>query len=103
IIRAQFLEDINHAYESDKELSHLILDDFFKKVVSKNHISLRKIASRAIDKEIPMPAFLSAISYFDNMKQRRGSSSMIQAQRDYFGAHTYERIDKAGIFHTEWY
>ncbi|WP_020008376.1 NADP-dependent phosphogluconate dehydrogenase [Salinicoccus albus] len=103
IIRAQFLEDINHAFKSDTELSHLILDDYFKEVVSKNHIGLRKIASRAIDKEIPMPAFLSAISYFDNMKQRRGSSSMIQAQRDYFGAHTYERTDKSGVFHTEWY
>lgn len=103
IIRAQFLEDINNAYEKDSELSHLILDNFFKEIVSKNHISLRKIASRAIDNEIPMPAFLSAISYFDSMKQRRVSSNMIQAQRDYFGAHTYERLDKEGIFHTEWY
>lgn len=103
IIRAHFLEKINEAYTSDPGLTNLILDDFFKKIVTRNQQSLRNIASSAIQNEIPMPAFLSAVSYFDSMKQRRVSSNMIQAQRDYFGAHTYERTDKEGAFHTEWF
>lgn len=103
IIRAHFLEKINEAYTSDPGLTNLILDDFFKEIVTRNQQSLRTIASSAIQNEIPMPAFLSAVSYFDSMKQRRVSSNMIQAQRDYFGAHTYERTDKEGAFHTEWF
>src|SRR5699024_11612373 len=87
------------AYTSDPGLTNLILDDFFKKIVTRNQQSLRNIASSAIQNEIPMPAFLSAVSYFDSMKQRRVSSNMIQAQRDYFGAHTHERTDKEGAFH----
>ncbi|MCG1009057.1 NADP-dependent phosphogluconate dehydrogenase [Salinicoccus sp. ID82-1] len=102
IIRAQFLEEINRAYENAPDQSNLLLDDYFRNVVQSNHPSLRKIGILAIENEIPMPAFLSALSYFDSMKQERVSSNMIQAQRDYFGAHTYERIDQPGIFHTDW-
>ncbi|MCC4721735.1 NADP-dependent phosphogluconate dehydrogenase [Salinicoccus sp. RF5] len=102
IIRAQFLEEINRAYENDPALTNLLLDDYFRDVVSASHPSLRRIGIYAIENEIPMPAFLSALSYFDSMKQARVSSNMIQAQRDYFGAHTYERLDKPGVFHTEW-
>ncbi|MFC3418158.1 NADP-dependent phosphogluconate dehydrogenase [Salinicoccus hispanicus] len=102
IIRAQFLEEINRAYENAPNLSNLLLDDYFRNVVKSNHPSLRRIGILAIENEIPMPAFLSALSYFDSMKQERVSSNMIQAQRDYFGAHTYERIDQPGIFHTDW-
>ncbi|MFB9859917.1 NADP-dependent phosphogluconate dehydrogenase [Salinicoccus siamensis] len=102
IIRAHFLEEINRAYEKDPELDNLLLDDYFKSVVKKAHPSLRRIAIKAIENEIPVPGFLSALSYFDSMKQKRVSSNMIQAQRDYFGAHTYERIDKPGAFHTDW-
>ena len=103
IIRAHFLEKINDAYTNDPGLTNLILDDFFKEIVTRNQQSLRTIASSAIQNAIPMPAFLSAVSYFDSMKQKRVSSNMIQAQRDYFGAHTYERTDKEGAFHTEWF
>ncbi|GAB3071949.1 NADP-dependent phosphogluconate dehydrogenase [Salinicoccus sesuvii] len=102
IIRAQFLEEINRAYENTPDLSNLLLDDYFRNVVKNSHPSLRKIGILAIENEIPMPAFLSALSYFDSMKQERVSSNMIQAQRDYFGAHTYERIDQPGVFHTDW-
>lgn len=103
IIRAHFLEKINQAYTNDPGLTNLILDDFFKEIVTENQQSLRNIASSAIKNEIPMPAFLSAVSYFDSMKQNRVSSNMVQAQRDYFGAHTYERVDKDGAFHTDWF
>lgn len=103
IIRAQFLEKINQAYEDNPNLDNLILDDYFKTIVDNYQQDLRVIAVTAINHSIPMSGFNSAISYFDSITKSRTSANMIQAQRDYFGAHTYERVDKEGSFHTNWF
>lgn len=102
IIRAHFLEKINQAYQENPELDNLILDDYFVEIIKKYEGDLRTIAVTAIQHSIPMSGFNSAISYFDSITKVRLNANMIQAQRDYFGAHTYERLDTEGSFHTNW-
>ena len=101
IIRAAFLEDIYQAFQN-KELQHLLLDAAVSAKVKSTHASARNIIAEAVTSQISLPVFSAALSYFDSFKTKRMPSNLIQAQRDYFGAHTYERTDKEGIFHTQW-
>jgi 6-phosphogluconate dehydrogenase len=103
IIRSVFLEDMYQAFKRDASLAHLLLDKNIKKTVSGLLPGTRNILSTAISSGIAMPAHAAAISYFDSFKSERMPSNLIQAQRDYFGAHTYERIGKEGVFHTQWF
>ncbi len=102
IIRAAFLEEIYQAFRDDKDLENLLLNSEVVQQVKQTVGAARRIAVQSIEAELGMPAYSSALSYFDCLKTRRMPSNLIQAQRDYFGAHTYERIDKEGIFHTQW-
>ncbi len=102
IIRARLLEDIRRAYENEPELSNLILALKFKEILSTHQETWRKVVATAADTGIPIPTMGSALAYFESYRSARLPSNLIQAQRDYFGAHTYERIDKPGKFHSEW-
>ncbi|MBC2315833.1 NADP-dependent phosphogluconate dehydrogenase [Listeria booriae] len=102
IIRARFLQKITDAYNNDKNLNNLLLDPYFKDIADKYQGALREVVSEAVKAGIPVPTFTAAISYYDSYRSEVLSANLIQAQRDYFGAHTYERVDKAGTFHTEW-
>lgn len=102
IIRAQFLQKIKDAYDRDPNLKNLLLDPYFKDIVENYQASLREVISVAVQNGIPVPCFSAALSYYDSYRTANLPANLIQAQRDYFGAHTYERIDKEGIFHTEW-
>ena len=104
IIRSRFLSKIKEAYDNDPELSNLLLDPYFKETVEKLVPSWRKVAAAAVSYGIPAPAMTSALSYFDGYTSERLPANLLQAQRDYFGAHTYERIDspRGQFFHTNW-
>lgn len=103
IIRAQFLQKITDAYDNDEDLANLLLDDYFKEITEKYQQSVREVVSLAVQSGVPVPTFASAIAYFDSYRAKRLPANLIQAQRDYFGAHTYERVDREGIFHYSWY
>jgi 6-phosphogluconate dehydrogenase len=83
-------------------LPHLLLDRNIQKTISVLLPATRSVLTAAIRSGIAMPAFSAALSYFDSFRSERMPSNLIQAQRDYFGAHTYERVDKEGVFHTQW-
>lgn len=102
IIRAAFLQKIKEAYDRDPDLPNLLLDEYFKDIVEKYQTSLRKVISVAVQNGIPVPGFSAALAYYDSYRAERLPANLLQAQRDYFGAHTYERVDKEGHFHTEW-
>lgn len=102
IIRAQFLQKIKEAYDRDPQLANLLLDPYFKEIVEGYQSSLREVLSVAIGRGIPVPSFASAIAYYDSYRTETLPANLLQAQRDYFGAHTYERVDKEGTFHTNW-
>jgi 6-phosphogluconate dehydrogenase len=102
IIRSAFLNDIYNAYKKDSNLPHLLLDESIAKVVQGTLSGTREVISQAIAKGIAPPAHTASLSYFDAFRSEHMPSNLIQAQRDYFGAHTYERIDKEGLFHTQW-
>ena len=102
IIRSLFLNDIFKAYEKNPLLESLLLDDQVKKLVTETLPGARSVVSKAIAAGIPMPAYAASLSYFDTIREKRMPSNLIQAQRDYFGAHTYELIGKEGVFHTQW-
>ncbi|MBO0481831.1 NADP-dependent phosphogluconate dehydrogenase [Candidatus Enterococcus courvalinii] len=103
IIRARFLQKITDAYDKDPDIENLLLDDYFVEITKKYQQSVRDVVSLAVQAGVPVPTFSSAISYFDSYRAERLPANIIQAQRDYFGAHTYERVDKEGIFHYSWY
>ena len=103
IIRAQFLQKITDAYEKNPELKNLMLDDYFKKIVEEYQNDVRDIAALAIKAGVACPGFSSAITYYDQYRSAHLPANIIQAQRDYFGAHTYERTDREGVYHYEWY
>ena len=103
IIRARFLQKITDAYEREEDLANLLLDDYFKEITEKYQQSVRDVVSLAVQAGAPVPTFSSAIAYFDSYRSKRLPANLIQAQRDYFGAHTYERTDREGIFHYSWY
>ena len=102
IIRAALLEDLREIYESNNNLPNLLLDDQFAAKLNNCALSARKVVQFAVGKEIPVMSLSACLAYFDAFKSERLPSNLIQAQRDHFGSHTYERIDKEGIFHSEW-
>ena len=104
IIRAAFLQKITEAYDKDPNLANLLLDDYFKECLDIYQSSWRKVISLAIESGIPVPTFSSAIAYYDGYRSERLPQNLLQAQRDYFGAHTYERTDEARgkFFHLDW-
>ncbi len=104
IIRAQFLVNIKQAYENNPELQNLLLDNYFKDAIESSQSAWRKVIATAVEHGVPIPAFSSALAYYDGYRSAVLPANLLQAQRDYFGAHTYERLDKpAGeFFHTNW-
>ncbi len=104
IIRSVFLGKIKEAFDKNPELSNLLLDPFFKGVMEKAQAGWRRVCAAAIENGIPMPAMNSALCYFDGYRAERLPANLLQAQRDYFGAHTYERVDaeRGQFFHTNW-
>lgn len=102
IIRARFLQSIKDAYDRNPELKNLLLDPYFKDIVENYQSALREVIALAVTSGIPVPCFSAALSYYDSYRSERLPANLLQAQRDYFGAHTYERVDKEGSFHTEW-
>jgi 6-phosphogluconate dehydrogenase len=102
IIRAAFLDDIKEAFRRNPELPNLMVDAFFAKALNDRQDNWRFAVQTAQGLGIPLPAFAASLNYFDSYRHARVPANMIQAQRDYFGAHTYKRLDKDGDFHTEW-
>jgi 6-phosphogluconate dehydrogenase len=102
IIRAAFLDDIRAAFERKPDLSNLLMDPEFGEAVQQRQGALRRVIRTAVANGVPCLAFSSALAYFDAYRTARLPANLTQAQRDYFGAHTYRRIDKEGSFHTEW-
>ena len=104
IIRARFLNRITEAYERNTDLTNLMLDDFFTEILNGNQAAWREIVAFGVTNGIPVPAFSASLSYYDSYRSEVLPANLLQAQRDFFGAHTYERVDKpAGeFFHTKW-
>jgi 6-phosphogluconate dehydrogenase len=104
IIRSAFLGKIKEAFDKDSGLSNLLLDPFFRDKVLASQDAWRRVVAAAAMNGVPVPAFMTALSYFDGFRAARLPANLLQAQRDYFGAHTYERVDKARgqFFHTNW-
>lgn len=102
IIQAEFLDDITRAFEKQDGLSNLMLDSFFKEAVNRGQTSLRSVLCVGIENGIPLPAMSQAAAYIDGFRGVTLGANLIQAQRDCFGAHTYERTDREGIFHHDW-
>ncbi len=102
IIRARFLARITQAYERDPRLPLLLADPYFAGAIGSGLPALRRIAAQAALHGVPTPAFASSLSYYDGLRAQRSSAALIQAQRDLFGAHTYQRVDRPGTFHTLW-
>lgn len=102
IIRATLLDDITRAYQRDPGLPNLLLDPYFRDAVNNRQAGLRLVLQSGIEMGIPMLANSAALAYFDAYRSERLPANLTQAQRDFFGAHTYRRIDREGIFHTEW-
>jgi 6-phosphogluconate dehydrogenase len=102
IIRSQFLGTIAEAFESGGGLDNLLMAPAFIAVIKETHSSLRRVVAAAAEAGLPVPALSSALAYFDGYRQGRGTSNLIQAQRDFFGAHGFERIDAPGAHHGPW-
>ncbi|MBY0012038.1 NADP-dependent phosphogluconate dehydrogenase [Paenibacillus typhae] len=102
IIRAGFLQNIKDAYDRDPELKNLFLDEYFSNVVHNYQDAWREVVALAVKRGIPVPAFASGLAYYDSYRSERLPANLLQAQRDYFGAHTFERVDKPGSFHFQW-
>ena len=104
IIRSAFLEDIKNAFEKNPDLPILLFDSFFKEKIEQAQPRWRQVSSLALLNGIPAPAITSALGYLDGLRSSRLLANLLQAQRDYFGTHTYERIDepRGKFFHTNW-
>ncbi len=102
IIRAAFLDRIKEAFGTEPGLENLLLAAYFRDALDANQENWRHVVATAVQLGIPVPAFGSALAYFDSYRRARLAANLLQAQRDYFGAHTYERVDKPGTFHTDW-
>ncbi len=102
IIRARFLDRIKQAFDADAKLENLLLAPYFHEAVERAQPAWRRVVGTAIELGIPVPAFSAALAYYDGYRQPRLPANLLQAQRDYFGAHTYQRVDKPGVFHTDW-
>ncbi|KRF32068.1 NADP-dependent phosphogluconate dehydrogenase [Paenibacillus sp. Soil787] len=102
IIRARFLQNIMEAYDRDPGLKNLLLDSYFNGVVDNYQQSWRQVITEAVTRGIAVPSFASALAYYDSYRTERLPANLLQAQRDYFGAHTFQRVDKEGSFHFNW-
>jgi 6-phosphogluconate dehydrogenase len=102
IIRAVFLERIKEAFDADPNLENLLLASYFRAAVEKAQPAWRQVVVTAFELGIPVPAFSAALAYYDSYRSQRLPANLLQAQRDYFGAHTYQRVDREGVFHTDW-
>ncbi|MBN3814557.1 NADP-dependent phosphogluconate dehydrogenase [Paraburkholderia sp. Ac-20347] len=102
IIRARFLQKITDAYAKNAQLDNLLLDPYFSDIAANYQAALRDVVVEAVKVGVPVPAFSSAVAYFDAYRSERVPANLVQAQRDFFGAHTFERIDKPGSFHADW-
>jgi 6-phosphogluconate dehydrogenase len=102
IIRARFLDRIREAYAADPGLGNLLFADYFRDVVGQAQDAWRRVVATAVELGIAVPAFASSLAYYDGVRRERGPANLLQAQRDFFGAHTYQRIDRPGSFHTRW-
>ena len=102
IIRAVFLDRIKEAFDADPNLENLLLAPYFRDAVTKAQFAWRNVVATAVHLGVPVPAFSAALAYYDGYRSQRLPANLLQAQRDYFGAHTYQRIDKPGVFHTDW-
>ena len=102
IIRARFLQNIKDAYDRDPALRNLLLDPYFQNIVESYQGAWREVVALAVTNGVPVPAFASALAYFDSYRTERLPANLLQAQRDYFGAHTFKRVDKEGTFHFNW-
>ena len=102
IIRARFLDRIKEAYDRDSKLVNLLFDDYFREGVIRTEAAWRRVIALAVASGVPTPAFSSSLAYFDGLRRARGPANLLQGLRDYFGAHTYRRLDKEGSFHTRW-
>jgi len=102
IIRARFLGRIHDAYTERPDLENLMLAPFFTEALASGQAAWRRVVARGVEAGVPVPAFTSSLSYYDGYRRARGPANLIQGLRDYFGAHTYHRTDRAGAFHTRW-
>jgi 6-phosphogluconate dehydrogenase len=104
IIRSRFLGELMDVFVADRDLSNVLLSDFFAAAIHKAQTGWRRTVIRATAAGIAVPAYSSALAFFDGYRSVRGPANLIQAQRDYFGAHTYERVDRprGQFFHTDW-
>ncbi|SDR60134.1 6-phosphogluconate dehydrogenase [Rhizobiales bacterium GAS113] len=102
IIRARFLDRIREAYDGGAAVSNLLLQSYFRDAVVKAEPAWRRVVSLAVEQGVPVPAFASSLAYYDGLRRARGPANILQGLRDYFGAHTYRRLDKEGSFHTRW-
>ncbi|AHD06121.1 NADP-dependent phosphogluconate dehydrogenase [Paenibacillus larvae] len=102
IIRARFLQNIKDAYDRNPGLKNLLLDEYFKNIVEEYQDAWRQVVATAITRGVPVPAFASALAYYDSYRTERLPANLLQAQRDYFGAHTFQRVDREGTFHFNW-
>ena len=102
IIRARFLDRIREAYDRDAELPTLLVDEYFSGVVDQAQDAWRRVVCTAVRLGVPVPGFASALAYYDGLRRERLPAALIQGLRDNFGAHTYRRTDRDGVFHTLW-
>ena len=102
IIRARFLDRIVEAYKPDSAIPNLVLQDYFRDAVLRAEESWRGVVTLAVKHGVAIPAFSSSLSYYDGLRRARGPANLLQVLRDYFGAHTYRRLDAEGSFHTRW-
>ncbi|MDP8977249.1 MAG: NADP-dependent phosphogluconate dehydrogenase [Actinomycetota bacterium] len=103
IIRARLLDRVKSAYEARPGLGSLLLDDYFREVLSRSQDAWRRVVGLAVERGVPVPALSSTLAYYDGYRRERLPANLLQAQRDYFGAHRYRRVDTAGVFHTRWH
>jgi 6-phosphogluconate dehydrogenase len=102
IIQARFLDRIKEAYENEEAAANLLVMPYFRDAVAEAQDSWRRVISKSVELGIPVPAFSSSLAYYDGYRRERGPANLIQGLRDYFGAHTYRRVDREGSFHTRW-
>jgi 6-phosphogluconate dehydrogenase len=102
IIRAQFLDRIKDAYADSPDLPNLMLAPFFQQALASSQRAWRSVVTHAVDQGVPIPAFASSLAYYDGYRRERGPANLIQGLRDYFGSHSYRRLDRDGSYHTRW-
>jgi 6-phosphogluconate dehydrogenase len=96
------LDDVRQAFRQQPDLPNLMLAEFFRNALARVQPAWREVVSFAVEHGIPLPAMSASLAYFDSYRSERLPANLIQAQRDYFGAHTYRRLDQPGVFHTDW-